>query len=65
MNLPYTMGIEQAASAVTDFKPKVVSPYHYRKGDGTLRDVEQFKEKVKKKNTATEVRLVNWLLEKG
>lgn len=30
MNLPYTMTPEQAASAVLEFKPKNVYPYHYR-----------------------------------
>lgn len=65
MNLPYTMGIEQAASAVTDFKPKVVYPYHYRNGDGTFSDVEQFKAMVDEKAKAIEVRLVNWYPEKG
>ena len=28
MNLPYTMDIDQASSAVLDFKPKTVYPYH-------------------------------------
>ena len=36
MNLPFTMDIKAAASAVADFKPKVVVPYHYRgRGSGT------------------------------
>jgi len=30
MNLPFTMTVEQAASAVNEFKPGVVIPYHYR-----------------------------------
>src|SRR5690606_30681783 len=30
MNLPYTMTVEQAASAVLAFKPGVVYPYHDR-----------------------------------
>ena len=30
MNLPYTMTEESAASAVLEFKPKQVYPYHYR-----------------------------------
>lgn len=30
MNLPYTMSYEQAASAVLEFKPRNVYPYHYR-----------------------------------
>lgn len=65
MNLPYTMGIDQAASAVVDFKPKVVYPYHYRNGDGTFSDVEQFKAMVREKTSETEVRLVNWYPGKG
>jgi L-ascorbate metabolism protein UlaG (beta-lactamase superfamily) len=32
-NLPYTMTEEQAASAVRDFSPKIVYPYHYRGSD--------------------------------
>ena len=31
MNLPYTMTVESAASAVLDFKPKQVYPYHYQR----------------------------------
>jgi len=65
MNLPYTMGIDQAASAVAEFKPRVVYPYHYRNGDGTLSDVEQFKAIVNEMTDATEVRLVNWYPKKG
>lgn len=30
MNLPFTMTVEQAASAVREFKPKIVYPYHFR-----------------------------------
>jgi len=30
MNLPYTMTIEKAASAVLEFQPKLVYPFHYR-----------------------------------
>jgi L-ascorbate metabolism protein UlaG (beta-lactamase superfamily) len=33
MNLPYTMTPEEAASAVKDFRPKAVYPYHYRGSD--------------------------------
>lgn len=33
MNLPFTMTVEQAASAVNEFKPGVVIPYHYRGRD--------------------------------
>ncbi len=33
MNLPYTMGVEQAAEGVADFAPKVMYPYHYKGSD--------------------------------
>jgi L-ascorbate metabolism protein UlaG (beta-lactamase superfamily) len=59
MNLPFTMDINQAASAVLDFKPEIVYPYHYR-GQGGLSDVEAFKKMVKEKNSKVEVRLTNW-----
>ena len=42
MNLPYTMTVESAASAVLDFKPKEVYPYHYR-GRPDVSDVAKFK----------------------
>jgi L-ascorbate metabolism protein UlaG (beta-lactamase superfamily) len=32
-NLPYTMTEDQAASAVREFAPTVVYPYHYRGSD--------------------------------
>ncbi|MFQ5770702.1 MAG: MBL fold metallo-hydrolase [bacterium] len=58
MNLPYTMSVEQAASAVLEFKPKVVFPYHYKGTDG-FSDVERFKHLVSK-NKEIEVRLLDW-----
>ncbi|MEJ1240131.1 MBL fold metallo-hydrolase [Chryseolinea sp. T2] len=59
MNLPYTMDINQAASAVLEFKPKIVYPYHYR-GQGGLADVEGFKKLVNKGSKSIDVRLRNW-----
>ncbi len=41
MNLPYTMTVDQAASAVREFKPGIVYPYHYRGADG-FSDVRRF-----------------------
>ncbi|NIZ59703.1 MBL fold metallo-hydrolase [Sedimentitalea sp. CY04] len=38
MNLPFTMDINAAASAVAEFKPSVVIPYHYRGRDGGSQD---------------------------
>lgn len=59
MNLPYTMDVTEAASAVLSFKPKIVYPYHYRGAKG-LSDVNAFKEKVDAGNKSIEVRLRNW-----
>lgn len=59
MNLPYTMTVDQAASGVLAFKPKVVYPYHYRGKDG-FSDVKRFKELVNAGDPAIEVRLVDW-----
>ncbi len=59
MNLPYTMVPEQAASAVLEFKPKVVYPYHYRGAGNVKSDVEQFKTLVAK-DPSIEVRLRDW-----
>ena len=55
MNLPYTMDINQAASAVLDFKPAIVYPYHH-KGQ----DINAFKTLVNKKNRKIDVRVRNW-----
>jgi L-ascorbate metabolism protein UlaG (beta-lactamase superfamily) len=54
MNLPYTMTVEQAASAVREFKPKIVYPYHYRGSD-----TEKFKQLVGA-DSGVEVRLRDW-----
>jgi len=54
MNLPYTMTVEQAASAVREFKPKIVYPYHYRGSD-----TEKFKQLVGS-DSGVEVRLRDW-----
>ena len=49
MNLPYTMTVESAASAVLQFAPKQVYPYHYRGTEG-YSDVNRFKEIVNNGN---------------
>jgi L-ascorbate metabolism protein UlaG (beta-lactamase superfamily) len=54
MNLPYTMTVDQAASAVREFKPKVVYPYHYRGSD-----LQKFKQEVGS-DSGVEVRLRDW-----
>lgn len=51
-NLPYTMTPDQAASAVREFRPRVVYPYHYRGSD-----VEAFTSIVA---DASQVRILDW-----
>lgn len=46
MNVPYTMNVTKAISAVREFRPKVVYPYHYRNQDGSFADLETFKNRV-------------------
>jgi L-ascorbate metabolism protein UlaG (beta-lactamase superfamily) len=59
MNLPFTMSVETAASAVADFAPESVYPYHYRGRDG-LSDTRLFKTLVNDANKMIEVVLLNW-----
>ena len=58
MNLPYTMTVEQAASAVLEMQPVVVFPYHYR-GQGGMSDVNKFASLVGT-NEDIEVRQLDW-----
>jgi L-ascorbate metabolism protein UlaG (beta-lactamase superfamily) len=58
MNLPYTMDIKAAASAVLDFRPDIAIPYHYRGEDG-MSDIKKFR-KLVTKNSDVEVRLLEW-----
>lgn len=55
MNMPYTMDVSQAASAVLDFKPAIVYPYHYRGSD-----IEKFEALVQAGSDTIEVRLRDW-----
>jgi L-ascorbate metabolism protein UlaG (beta-lactamase superfamily) len=59
MNLPYTMGVEEAADAVLEFAPKKVYPYHYRTPTG-FSDVAKFKELVEAGGKNIEVVQLNW-----
>jgi len=43
MNLPYTMGVEEAANATDAFKPQEVTPYHYRNADQSLSNLTLYK----------------------
>ena len=55
MNLPYTMDVDQAASAVAAFKPAYVYPYHYRDSDP-----QAFADKVAASDAETEVVMGPW-----
>jgi len=57
MNLPFTMDVEAAASAVAEFAPRFVYPYHYRGRDGGTQDPETFAKMI---GAETEVRLAPW-----
>jgi L-ascorbate metabolism protein UlaG (beta-lactamase superfamily) len=62
MNLPYTMTVEQAASAVLEMKPRVVIPYHYRgrrDGKPVFSDLGKFRRLVAA-DPNIEVRLLEW-----
>ena len=55
MNLPFTMDIYQAASAVVAFQPVVMYPYHHRG-----QDIHKFKAIVDLAEIDTEIRLKDW-----
>jgi len=57
MNLPFTMDATAAASAVSEFAPTYVYPYHYRgRGDGT-QDPSEFAGML---TSVTEAKLGGW-----
>ena len=57
MNLPFTMDANAAASAVSEFGPKYVYPYHFRGKDGGTQDPEAFAKMV---TGDTEVKIAPW-----
>lgn len=59
MNVPFTMTVDKAASAVRDFRPRWVYPYHYRNQDGTFANLERFRQLVGS-DSGVEVRLRKW-----
>lgn len=59
MNVPYTMSVIQASSAVRAFRPRVVYPYHYRNQDNTIADLNAFRQQVGS-DLGMEVRLRTW-----
>ncbi len=61
MNLPWTMGIEEASEGVLAFQPKIIYPYHYR-GKEKMSDTKKFKEIINQENKDIEVRLRDWYM---
>lgn len=57
MNLPFTMPAEAAASAVNEFKPTYVYPYHYRGRPGGTQDPQKFADLVE---DTTTVKFGDW-----
>lgn len=57
MNLPFTMSAEAAASAVSEFRPTYVYPYHYRGRDNGTQDPAGFAAMV---GDASEVKYGPW-----
>ncbi|MBN2765812.1 MAG: MBL fold metallo-hydrolase [Paludibacteraceae bacterium] len=60
MNLPYTMSVERAASAVSDFKPRNLYPYHYRNQDGTFSDVQRKLKTLLSKHPKIKIHYAQW-----
>ena len=60
MNLPFTMGTQQAAEAVAEFAPTVVIPYHYRGRDGGTQNPAEFAELLAAAGAGTEVVMHDW-----
>ncbi|WP_424927090.1 MBL fold metallo-hydrolase [Amaricoccus tamworthensis] len=57
MNLPFTMDATAAASAVLEFQPTYVYPYHYHGRDGGTQDPAEFAGLV---GEVSEVKMGNW-----
>ncbi len=57
MNLPFTMDASAAASAVAEFAPSYVYPYHYRGRDNGTQDPAEFAEML---DDGIEVKMGNW-----
>ena len=55
MNLPYTMTVQQAADAVSDFRPVSVFPYHHRGSD-----IQEFAHLVEGSGAGSLVVIANW-----
>ena len=59
MNVPFTMSVADAVTAVRAFRPRVVYPYHYRNQNGTFADLNSFQNQVSSE-FGVEVRARTW-----
>jgi L-ascorbate metabolism protein UlaG (beta-lactamase superfamily) len=59
MNVPFTMTVAKAASAIRAFRPRYVYPYHYRNQDGTFANLESLRQQVGN-DVGVEIRLRRW-----
>jgi len=59
VNIPYTMPADKARSAVREFRPQIVYPYHYQNMDSSYPNLNVFKQQVGT-DLGIEVRLRKW-----
>ena len=59
INVPYTMPGDKARSAVREFHPRIVYPYHYRNSDNSYPNLNAFKQQVGT-DLGIEVRFRKW-----
>ena len=59
MNVPFTMTVTQAASAIRDFRPRVIYPYHYRNSDNSLANFQTLRKQLGT-DLGIELRLRAW-----
>ncbi len=59
MNVPFTMTVTAAASAVRDFRPRILYPYHYRNQDNSFANLTELKRLIGTEH-GVEVRVRKW-----
>jgi L-ascorbate metabolism protein UlaG (beta-lactamase superfamily) len=59
MNIPYTMPVAKAVSAIREFRPRVVYPYHFQNQDSSYANLNTLKQQVGT-DLGIEVRLRKW-----
>jgi L-ascorbate metabolism protein UlaG (beta-lactamase superfamily) len=59
INVPFTMPADKARSAVREFRPQIVYPYHYRNSDNSYPNLSTFKQQVGT-DLGIEVRFRKW-----